>query len=160
MSMLDTLQLLRRGYGATMNDDECVELLNHAAWLHKSEGYGLSHKASGTHGVRYDGEPLCHDVLMWKDGTYWDCLNAAGAASVPTWPSPNSGRITDPNRYWVAPVVPQGDVDPDPPTPPPSDLEARVTALEQWAASFRVKLAGSHTMEVARTTTWPAPEED
>ena len=78
--MLATLQELRRAYGSVMSDDECVALCNDAAYIHRSEGYGVSHKAGGTHGVRYDGEPCCHDVVMLKDGRYWDVLISAGGA--------------------------------------------------------------------------------
>jgi len=143
MGMLETLQGLRGLYGPTMTDDECVELLNEAAFIHAAEGYGLSRKETGTRGRRYDGQECCHDVLMWRDGTYWDVLMAAGGASVPTW-GPPSGTITDPRRGWVAPIVPQGGVvvPPEPPDPPPSgnvcwEVEARVAALETWARAFR-----------------------
>lgn len=131
MGMYETLTSLRQAYGATMTDDECVALCNDAAWAHIAEGYGVSHKAGGTHGIRYDGEPCCHDVIMLQDGRYWDCLVAAGGASVPTWSTNPSGVITDPNRYWVAPIVPQGTT--PPPPPPGGTLEARVAALETWA---------------------------
>lgn len=134
MSVLDTLQRLRRNYGSTMTDDECVALCNDTAWVHRSEGYGVSHKAGGTHGTRYDGEPCCHDVLMMQDGRYWDVLISAGGVSIPTWGAQPSGVITDPSRYWVAPIAPQGSV--DPPIPPPTTtLEARVAELEAWRAS-------------------------
>ena len=138
MGMLETLTRLRANYGATMNDDECVALCNDAAWEHQAQGYGISRKETGTRGRRYDGLEACHDVIMLRDGTYWDVLQAAGAASVPTW-GPPSGTITDPKRGWVAPIVPQGGVvppDPEPPQPP-SDLEARVAKLEAWARAFR-----------------------
>ena len=133
--MLETLRRLRANYGATMNDDQCVELLNEAAWEHRAEGYGPSRKEFGTRGVRYDGQQLCHDVLMWRDGTYWDCLEQAGGVSRPIW-GPPSGTITDPQRGWIAPIVPQGQpVPPDPPEPPgppSSDVESRLRSLEQW----------------------------
>lgn len=137
MSMLDTLHLLRREYGATMTDDECVALLNEAAWIHREEGYGLSRKEFGTRGRRYDGQECCHDVLMLADGRYWDCLGAAGSASAPSWSTNPSGVITDPRRGWIAPIVPQGGVEPGPPVPPvTTTLEARVTELEAWRASI------------------------
>jgi hypothetical protein len=138
-NLLTTITSVRAQYGATMTDDECVALCNEVAWLHRAEGYGLSHKAGGTHGTRYDGEPCCHDVLMKANGSYWDILGAAGAASIPTWQDSPNGVITDPSRYWVAPIVPQGGVVVPPVDPPPSggDLEARVARLEAWAGAFR-----------------------
>jgi len=135
--MLATLQELRRAYGPMMSDDQCVQLCNDAAWIHRAEGYGVSHKAGGTHGVRYDGEPLCHDVIMLADGRYWDVLISAGGPSIPTWGAQPSGVITDPSRYWVAPIPPQGGTEPPQPDPPTAtELEARVAALEVWARSF------------------------
>jgi len=106
MSVLDTLNQLRAGYGPTMTDDECVALINAAAWAHRAEGYGLSRKDAGTGGTRYDGVRLCHDVIMLQNGQAWDVLTGAGAQSTPTWGS--VGVITDPSRGWVAPIAPQG----------------------------------------------------
>jgi hypothetical protein len=101
----------------------------------------VSRKEQGTRGTRYDGQDCCHDVIMLRDGTYWDCLNAAGGATVPTWGQP-SGTITDPSRGWLAPIPPQGTTpvppDPDPPQPP-SDLDARVARLEAWARALAFK---------------------
>lgn len=127
MSVLETLRLLRGQYGATMTDDECVDLINAAAWAHRAEGYGLSRKDSGTHGTRYDGVRCCHDVLMLKSGQAWDVLTGAGAASQPTWGS--VGMITDPSRGWVAPIAPQGTgTGPTPPLVPPPAPVAGLTA--------------------------------
>lgn len=147
MGMLATLQRLREKYGRQMNDDECVALCNDAAWEHRAEGYGVSRKERGTRGRRYDGQECCHDVIMLRDGTYWDVLDGAGLGdppgySVPKWGVNGNGQpagtITDPLRGWIAPIVPQGGVvipEPPGPTPePPSgELERRVAALEAWA---------------------------
>lgn len=121
MAIRDTLNALRANYGPTMSNDECVELINAAAWAHKSEGWGLSLKDFGTYGVRWDGVGCCHDVLMLKDGRYWDVLTSAGGASVPTFSDSPGGRITDPRRGWIAPIQPQAGTVPTPnPTPTPT----------------------------------------
>ena len=132
--MLEDIQRARARYGATCTDDQCVEICNEVAWLHRGEGYGLSRKESGTRGRRSDGQQCCHDVIMLRDGSYWDILGAAGGASVPQWQAQPSGTITDPARGWVAPIRPQGSVEPpvEPPQPPSGELEARLRALEQW----------------------------
>ncbi|MBK9497053.1 MAG: hypothetical protein IPO08_21580 [Xanthomonadales bacterium] len=121
MSVMETLQTLRRGYGASMSDDECVALCNAAAWAHRGdpEQWGLSFKASGTHGVRHDGTPCCHDVLVRKDtGEEYDVLAGAGpgGASTPTWGK--TGGRARPGREWVAPIQPLGLVTPVPPPTP------------------------------------------
>ncbi|HMN09323.1 MAG TPA: hypothetical protein PKC83_11105 [Gemmatimonadaceae bacterium] len=148
MSMLDTLNALRAAYGPTLTDDQCVELLNAAAWQHRAEGYGLSKKTSGTRGRRHDGQECCHDVLMLRDGTYWDCLSGAGAASTPVWGQP-SGTITDPARGWVAPIAPtQGEV-PSPvpvpppvvPTPTPPTVTCRALSGDEVRAAVRQEMA-------------------
>ena len=134
MAMGETLARLRGRYGATMTDDECVELLNAAAWAEREAGYGLSRKEFGTRGRRYDGVECCHDVLMRPDGQYWDCIQAAGAESRVGWASMPSGTITDPRRGWVAPIVPL--VGPEVPVPPvTTTLEQRVADLEAWRQS-------------------------
>ena len=127
MSVLDTLNQLRGNYGATMTDDECVDLINAAAWAHKDEGYGLSRKDSGTRGTRYDGVSCCHDVLMLQSGDAWDCLTAAGAQSTPSWSS--VGKITDPSRGWVAPIAPKGSTGGGTTTPPTTPPSASCKAL-------------------------------
>lgn len=126
-SVLETLRDLRTNYGASMTDDQCVELCNAVAYVHQDapEQWGLSYKATGTRGVRYDGTPCCHDVLVRKDtGEEYDVLLAAGGASTPTWGK--TGGKARPGREWVAPIPPQG-VHPVPsptPTPPPSPTPA------------------------------------
>jgi hypothetical protein len=119
MSLLETVKDVRSRYGATMNDDQCVELCNTVAWLHRDAGWGLSQKEGGTHGVRYDGQACAHDILVAANGAEYDILTAAGAESRPTWGP--TGGVTRPGREWIAPIAPQGvPVVPNPPvvTPP------------------------------------------
>ena len=121
MDLRSTIESVRAKYGSTMNDDQCVELCNEVAWIHRNEQVGLSRKESGTRGRRYDGQECCHDVVMLPNGQYWDILTAAGGASTPSWSSTPNGVITDKARGWVAPIAPQGTpVVPNPPvvTPP------------------------------------------
>jgi hypothetical protein len=131
--VLKTLERLRANYGPTMDDNQCVELCNAAAWEHREEGYGLSYKEFPTNGLRSDGTPCCHDVIMLIDGRAWDCLGAAGRQSVPGWsPVHPDGYIRDPHRHWVAPIEPTH-VPPPPPPPPPPRLKSR----EQFAREFQ-----------------------
>ena len=131
--MLETIRAVRAKYPTPCDDDQCVAICNEVAWIERVSGYGVSRKESGTRGTRYDGQQCCHDVIMLRDGTYWDILGQAGAASIPQWGNNGdgtpSGVITDPARGWVAPIRPQDAIDPPPP-PPPTDLESRVAALE------------------------------
>lgn len=126
MNLLDTIEAARAVYGPTMSDDECVELCNAVAWIHRAEGFGLSRKTSGTRGRRHDGQECCHDVVMLADGRYWDILTAAGGASTPNWSATPNGRITDPARGWVAPIAPLGTPIPvpNPPNPTPTPTPA------------------------------------
>lgn len=138
--MLETIRQVRAKYGATMNDDECVELCNKVAWIHRSGGYGVSRKESGTRGTRHDGQQCCHDVVMLRDGRYWDILQAAGGASIPKWQPTEDGTITDPARGWIAPIAPLGQVPPV--EPPTSDMDARVTALETAVRRIQLWIEG------------------
>lgn len=129
MSILDDLRAERAKYGATMTDDECVELINAVAWANRADGWGLNSKTGGTRGRRYDGAEVAHDVLHnQRTNILYDVLVAAGGHSTPTWnelgPNGNS------SRPWVAPIAPQGE-EPEPvdPDPPPVDLSAVVAAL-------------------------------
>lgn len=105
-SLLPDLQAERAKYGATMTDDECVELCNAVAWKNRAEGWGLNQKTSGTHGERYDGQGCAHDILHHQptNGLY-DVLIAAGAASTPTWGY--LGTNQNSSRPWVAPIIPE-----------------------------------------------------
>ena len=123
MSLIETVKDVRARYGAMMSDDQCVELCNAVAWTHRSEGWGLSKKESGTRGRRYDGQECAHDVLVDAQGVEWDILTAAGRESTPTWGK--TGGVARPGREWVAPIEPKGAVvtppTPNPtPTPPPA----------------------------------------
>lgn len=121
MSLLTTIQAVRMKYDKLMTDDQCAELCNEVAWIHRNdpEQWGVSLKESGTRGRRYDGTEIAHDVVLsGKTGEGFDILTAAGAASTPTWSS--VGVITNPARRWVAPIQPQGTLPVPPPTPVPT----------------------------------------
>lgn len=141
-NLLSTVNVVRAKYGATMSDDECADLCNEVAWIHRlePEKWGVSLKEAGTHGTRHDGTRICHDVVMrgdTKEG--FDCLVAAGAASVPTWNS--VGVITDPSRRWVAPIAPETTTEPPKPPPPPpikpkAQFSQEFTAVNQYYMSM------------------------
>jgi hypothetical protein len=145
-AVVQSLQQERQKYGATMNDDECVELINAVAWKHRADGWGLSGKTFGKHGVRHDGEQVAHDVLHHRPtNKIWDVLGAAGAQSTPPRSAGDLGPGGPPpgsNRPWVAPVAPRGAPEPQPqpqpqptPQPPPpvdlSGIEARLAVQER-----------------------------
>lgn len=105
----DTLVEERKKYGATMNDNECVELCNTVAWIHRNAGWGLNEKTGGTLGVRYDGQKCAHDILHHRPtNRIYDVLASAGAASTPVWQD-KGDNCTPPNqcRPFVSPIVPQ-----------------------------------------------------
>ena len=102
----DTLVIERAKYGATMSDNECAELMNTVAWIHRVEGWGLNSKTSGTHGTRYDGQGIAHDVLHHQPtNDMFDVLIGAGAQSTPTWNY--LGKNQNSSRPWIAPIVPK-----------------------------------------------------
>lgn len=140
----------RAHYGATMSDEECVELINAVAWKHRADGWGLSGKDFGTHGVRYDGAQVAHDILHHRPtNRIWDVLGAAGAASTPPSSLGPGGPPPGSNRPWVAPIVPEGTVPAPTPTPqpvptptpapqPPVDLSAVLAKLDAILAEIAV----------------------
>lgn len=144
----ETLAQVRAKYGPTPTTNECGAIVNETAWLHRNdlERWGVSGKTSGNRAVLYDGTQIAADIIqngVTKEA--YDCLVAAGDGG-PATPAWNLvGVITDPNRPWLAPIVPQGTPDPpdppDPPLPPtgcPCDAEfaALNQKLDDLAAAF------------------------
>lgn len=118
----DSVVSERAKYGATMTDDQCAELMNTVAWIHRAEGWGLNSKTSGTHGVRYDGQGVAHDVLHHQPtNDMYDVLVGAGAQSTPTWNY--LGKNTNSSRPWVAPIIPQSGSGGGTPTPQPKPCQ-------------------------------------
>jgi hypothetical protein len=158
----------RARYGATMTDEQCVELINAVAWKHRADGWGLSGKDFGTHGVRYDGARVAHDILHHRPtNRIWDVLGAAGAASTPPSSLGPGGPPPGSNRPWVAPIVPQGHVEPPPvPTPgpivpapgtPPVDITPILNRLAALETLLTAKLDGIAAVSVeARDTAYQA----
>lgn len=124
------LKAERAKYGATLNDDQCAELVNAVAWKHRAEGWGLSGKAFGTHGTLSDGTQIAHDVLHHQPtNLIYDVLIGAGAHSTPVDRMSPLGPQTDLSRRpWVAPRQPRGTVEP---TPLPTTWGPAQTALLQ-----------------------------
>lgn len=129
--VLNTLRRLREEWATavaprtTLTDEECVALINEAAWIHAADGWGLSYKADDKFGRRYDGMPLAHDILVDRaTGVEYDVLVGAGEQSTPTWGT--SGGKVRPGREWVAPIPPEGV---STPVPPPVVVPPASTSL-------------------------------
>jgi hypothetical protein len=159
----------RGKYGATMNDDECAELVNAVAWKHRDDGWGLSGKTFGTHGTLHDGTQIAHDILHHRPSNrIWDVLTSAGAASTPIRSFGPGGPPPGSNRPWVAPVPPRGtSTQPGnggtvtPPPPPDgavvaklNELIAQVAALNGTVESLRAQV--SHLTTERLTEDWAA----
>lgn len=57
-NLLSAIEAVRQKFGATMSDDECALLCNEVAWKHRSTGWGLSGKTSGTRGHLPNGTEI------------------------------------------------------------------------------------------------------
>jgi hypothetical protein len=127
--MLADLQAERAKYGATMNDNQCVELCNAVAYKNRADGWGLNKKDGGTLGTRYDGTTCAHDVLHHQPtNNLYDCLIGAGAQSTPTFNL--LGQNTNSSRPWVAPIVPQSGTGGGGGTPTPQPKPCKMPAYE------------------------------
>ena len=140
----------RAKFGAVPTPTELGILLNRVAWTHrdhKNGKFGVSRKVGGVVVPFPGGGTIAQDVLMLPHGPYWDVLDRAGADAAPV--QGESGIITDPRRYWVAPVDPMPTdtpgpepTDPTEPTDPPAPsaeiaaLTARIEALEGRCAQL------------------------
>jgi hypothetical protein len=137
-SQFATLERIRDKYGETLDEKEIGALLNEVAWIHRSEGVGMQRKDGGTNctqprtgikvwrGMRFAGD-IGQDVL--QAASIGKCIPTRGTAGP-----------ADPNTF-VAPVEPEGVIDPPPPPPPPpppgAELEQRVRALEQTVSRIQ-----------------------
>jgi hypothetical protein len=121
-----TVETVRKTYPAKPTKNQCVDLCNEVAWIHRGEGFGIAEKTSGTYGIRSDGQRASIDGLVYRPpagGTeqFIDILgNAEGENppfAVPQWTEHSTS-----NRRWVKPIQPQGSTQPPipPPEPPPS----------------------------------------
>jgi|OpeIllAssembly_1097287.scaffolds.fasta_scaffold00157_11 hypothetical protein len=126
MSIYDTLVQVRSKYGASPTTNECGEICNETAWIHRNdpEKWGVNTKNFGTHAILHDGSNVAADII--QNGVTleaYDCLGSAGdgGSATPQWLA--VGVITDSNRPWKSPVPPQDTNPPDPPDPPNNDDE-------------------------------------
>ncbi|MEO8071036.1 MAG: hypothetical protein ABI652_06510 [Acidobacteriota bacterium] len=107
-NIFQTLTSLRAEYPGGMSNDQCVELLNRAAFLHRAEGWCLLLKEGGNNGARHDGTRCSVDWLVTRE-TGADFLSDAGAGG----PSRvnNPGELpphADEAARWIAPIAPAG----------------------------------------------------
>ena len=117
----DALTLLRAQYPAGMSNDECVDMINRAAWLLTATGHpwGLLSKPGGNNGRRSDGELCSVDFLVHvPTRTGFDCLREAGAGG-PSTPVLGEQETFELGRIVLA-LKPAGTGNP-PPDPPPTD---------------------------------------
>lgn len=142
MAVFDTLQIERAKYGTPMTNEQCVEMLNTVAWIHRAEGWGLSGKTSGTRARRYDGVEVAHDILHHlPTNDLYDVLEAAPTVARPIF---NNVGKPFPGRPFIAPIepksgsshpVPTPTPSPGPTVPPPNVVEQRlldaITAAKQ-----------------------------
>lgn len=130
MSIFHTLVQVRSMYGATPTTNECGEICNETAWIHRndSEQWGVSTKNSGNHAVLPDGSNIAADII--QNGVTleaYDCLQDAGDGGTanPQWIP--IGVLNDPARPWKAPIDP-GD---EPPPDPPDDEDDILQAIDE-----------------------------
>ena len=109
-------------------------LLNEVAWIHRAEGWGIEAKTGGNVCPQPTTGRTCGCDILRTATQGWDVLQDTEGDAIPV--QSESGPA-DPARF-VAPVAPPDII--DPPDPPPSDLTARVTALEAQVAVQGMRL--------------------
>jgi hypothetical protein len=138
--VFNTLKQQRARFGPTPNDAELGIILNDTAWVHRSVGWGVNTKNSGTN-CPQPGQPpgmIAHDILHHQPtNMIFDCLIAAGGSATPTQADGSVMTISD--RPWRAPNAPTsgGTI---PPTPPTSDLEQRLAIAENQIAALTAQV--------------------
>ena len=148
----------RAKFGAVPTPTELGILLNRVAWAHrdhKDGKFGVSRKVGGVVVPFPGGGTIAQDVLMLPHGPYWDVLDRAGADAAPV--QGESGIITDPRRYWVAPVDPMPTDTPGPeptdPVPEPTDPPAPSPEIAALMAHVQT-LEGRYDQLVLETETF------
>jgi len=131
-AQFDTLVRVRNKYGDTLDEKQIGALLNEVAWIHRAEGVGMQSKNSGTIAI----QPTT-GLTIWRGMRFAGDIgqDVLGGASIGKC-IPTRGTVgpADPKTF-VAPVEPEGAVEPpsEPPPsqPPTTELEARIHLLEQ-----------------------------
>jgi hypothetical protein len=156
-SLLTTVQAVRAKYGAAPSNDECAEIVNEVAWLHRADGWGVSSKPNGANGRQpTTGKPIARDIVHYRPtNEIFDCLVAAGdgGPASPAWQA--VGVMTDPTRPWLAPAEPDDIVvDPDPdPDPEPDPVVALILAkLEKIDAKIQTLAVAQRQEELCNLT--------
>lgn len=119
-----TVEAVRPKYGVRPSKDQCVELCNEVAWIHRGEGFGIAEKTGGTHGNRHDGQPAAIDGLVYRPpgggvDQFIDILGNADGSD-PPWAVPSWKVYDTSNRKWIAPISPTSTPPDPPPDPPPT----------------------------------------
>ena len=145
----------RAKFGAVPTPTELGILLNRVAWTHrdhKNGKFGVSRKVGGVVVPFPGGGTIAQDVLMLPHGPYWDVLDRAGADAAPV--QGESGIITDPRRYWVAPVdpMPTDTPGPEPTDPVPEPTEPPAPSAEIAALTARIEALEGRCAQLIRET--------
>lgn len=147
-----TVATVRDKYGPMPTANECVELCNEVAWIHRAEGFGVAEKTAGTRGQRHDGQLCAIDGLVYRPPgggaeQFIDILAGADNATPPR-ARPAWQEYATSNRKWIAPIAPAGAPPPDPPPNPepepgdyvtPAQLQATLAAYDK---TVEQRLAG------------------
>lgn len=142
----------RAKYSLPLSNQQQVDICNAVAWAHRADGWGLSRKPGGNHGVLSNGTPVAVDILFHQPSrTVWDVLigddRHAGFLAVTTYDFAG--------RPWVAPVQPAGGPGPDlppPPPPPPPTPSTDLSALRADVAGLRAEVKSLSGAVSALTT--------
>jgi hypothetical protein len=143
MTIQEAVQIERAKYGPTPTADQCVAIVNDAAYACRThpERWGISGKNDGSNGTRSDGRKCAVDII--QNGVtleIYDVLVSAGdgGPATPAWQP--KGVLNDPNRPYVSPIPPSGTpppVDPPPVDPPPTGTGATAAQLAQHDADIK-----------------------
>lgn len=127
-SVCSALKAERAKYGTPIAGADVAKVLNATAWANRNLGMGMAGKTGGTTCKLPNGKTIaCDYIVRQSDNVGWDVLGDSDSTATVNCNS--KGVLMASNRPWVAPSDPGGST--PPPDPPPSDLTARVAALEK-----------------------------
>lgn len=117
-SLLPTLQALRQDYPTPMSHEHRGSLLNHAAWLHRNDGWGLLRKEGGNRCPTPGGVDVSCDYLVYRPTMQG--FDVLFDENTPVW---NQGdNFAKESHRWVAPVPPAGHAPAPVPAPTPTPV--------------------------------------
>lgn len=135
-SLLEQVKAERSKITGQPTEAQIGVILNKVAWDNRFDGWGLNRKEAGNHCPSPAGSIAC-DILHHKPtNALYDVFRDIENGATPQWTL--VGTADNPDRPWVAPMMPP-DGGPPPPPPPTNCQLCEVAKAELDRANVRLR---------------------